>query len=50
MARKGATALPVSGILDQLCDMILAKLSDPETRQLPSKQWVVRSSRTRDAN
>ena len=44
MAKRRAPALSNPELVDQLCDLILAKLSDRERQPLPSKQVVVGSS------
>ena len=49
MGKQRATALTNPELIDQLCDRILAKLREVPREQLPSKQWVVSSSLTRDA-
>ena len=49
MTKRRATALPNPELVDRLCEQVLAKLGDRLEQQLSSKQWVVRSSRTRDA-
>jgi len=49
LGKQRVTALTNVELLDQLCDRVVAKLREASIEQLPSKQWVVRSSRTRDA-
>ena len=50
MSGKGATALTESQLIDKLCDAVIAKLAERGSGPLPSKQWVVSSSLTRDAS
>ena len=49
MGKQRVTALTNVELLDQLCDRVVAKLREASIEQLPSKQWVVSSSLTRDA-
>ncbi len=49
MLGKRAPALTNSGVLDELCDLVMAKLNEAQGKSLPSKQRVVSSSLTRDA-
>ena len=44
MTQKRVPALTNDGLLDQLCDMLLAKLSERQNGFLPSKQVVAGSS------
>ena len=49
MSKGGATALINHELVDQLCDLVMVKLSERLEGQLPSKQWVPSSSLGRDA-
>jgi hypothetical protein len=47
--KNRATALPDSEFLDQIRDAVIARLREADQVSLPSKQWVERSNRSRDA-
>jgi len=46
---EGVTDSANFNLLDELARLVAAKLSQGDPEQLPSKQWVARSSRARDA-
>jgi len=47
---EGVTDSANFNLLDELARLVADKLSQGHPEQLPSKQWVARSSRARDAS
>jgi hypothetical protein len=47
---EGVTDSANFNLLDELARLVAAKLSQGHPGPLPSKQWVARSSRARDAS
>ena len=47
---EGVTDSANFNLLDELARLVAAKLSQGDPGPLPSKQWVARSSRARDAS
>ena len=47
--KRGATAYPENIDINQLCELVVAKLKEELIERLPSKQRVVGSNPSRDA-